>query len=178
MSSPSKAHLRVGRLRATGRREKRSAPRVYGGRRKREEERKRAREKVRAVHVPVVAAVAAAPDQVVKDFYERVTGFKVTMMQPQGAHFILHGLVNVTDVIVRYVSVCSFFSLRHLPRSVALFLLISFGLRVPRKAYAHVWTHHIVLDRAVHSRMQIHEHEWLPKRLLSHKNFRAFLYFL
>lgn len=26
------------------------------------------------------------------------------MMQPQGAHFILHGLVNVTDVIVRYVS--------------------------------------------------------------------------
>lgn len=42
-------------------------------------------------------------DEVVKDFYERVTGFKVTMMQPQGAHFILLSLVNVTDVIVRYV---------------------------------------------------------------------------
>lgn len=31
----------------------------------------------------------ALRDEVVKDFYERVTGFKVTMMQPQGAHFIL-----------------------------------------------------------------------------------------
>ena len=63
-----------------------------------------AREKVRAVVVAEAAATAAAaPDEVVKDFYERVTGFKVTMMQPQGAHFILHGLVNVTVVIVRYV---------------------------------------------------------------------------
>lgn len=42
-------------------------------------------------------------DEVVKDFYDPVTGFKVTMMQPQGVHFILHGLVNVTDDIVRYV---------------------------------------------------------------------------
>lgn len=47
------------------------------------------------------------------------------MMQPQGAHFILHGLVNVTDVIVRYVSVASFFSLRSFSSSFNASLSLS-----------------------------------------------------
>jgi hypothetical protein len=100
MSSPLKVRLRVGRLLVSkgGRKEVRLWFMAVGGKRARE----RKRERMRAI-LEAVEAAAKASDEVVKDFYDQVTGFKVTMMQPQGAHFILHGLVNVTDVIVRYV---------------------------------------------------------------------------
>jgi len=45
----------------------------------------------------------STPAKSSKTFTSGQTGFKVTMMQPQGAHFILHGLINVTDDIARYV---------------------------------------------------------------------------
>lgn len=48
----------------------------------------------------LVVGSVGAPPTAIKDFYDRVTGFKATMKQPQGTHSILHDLVNVTDDIV------------------------------------------------------------------------------
>lgn len=51
----------------------------------------------------LLCCTGSTPAKSSKTFTSGQTGFKVTMMQPQGAHFILHNLINVTDDIARYV---------------------------------------------------------------------------